>query len=145
MRKLVSFMIAAMFAFAITGCGDNKPPPGAALAKSYPVQGQVTLKGSAPLKGGMITFRPESFEAGIEIRFEGTGLVDANGKFKIGMNGNDMGVPPGKYKVAVQPREYRELRGSNSNHIPTSYREPATTQLAVEVKAEENTFRFDLR
>jgi hypothetical protein len=130
---------------ALIGCGENSPPPGAPLAKPYVTTGQIKLADGSPLKGGIITFTPVEVETGSQVRYEGAGLVDAHGKYKIGFNANNAGVPAGEYKVTINPRDYQELRGSNSNRIPRVYRERATTPLTRVVKEEDNVFNFDLK
>lgn len=132
-------------ALTLTGCGENSPPPGAPLAKPYHTTGQIRLSDGSPLKGGMITFTPVEVEVGSQVRYEGSGLVDAQGKFKIGFNANDAGVPAGDYKVTIYPRDYQELKGSNSSKIPKAFRESATTPLRRTVKEEDNVFNFDLK
>lgn len=132
-------------AVVVSGCGENKPPPGAPFAKPSPAGGNIRLGDGSPLKGGIITFHPVEVEVGDQIRFEGSGLVDAQGKYKIGFNGNNLGVPPGEYKVTINPRDYQELKGSNSTRIPKSYREQSTTPLVRTVKEEDNVFNFDLK
>ena len=132
-------------ALALTGCGENGPPPGPNLAKPFLTSGQIRLGDGTPLKGGVITFSPVDVEEGGQIRYEGAALVDAQGKFKIGFNGNGAGVAAGEYKVTVEPRDYQELRGSNSSKIPKAYRAKSTTPLTRTVKEEENVFNFDLK
>jgi hypothetical protein len=132
-------------ALAIFGCGENSPPPGAPLAKPYLTTGQIHLADGSLLRGGIITFTPLEIEVGSRVRYEGSGLVDAQGKYKIGFNANNAGVPAGEYKVTVYPRDYQELRGSNSSKIPKNYREQATTPLVRTVKEEDNVFNFDLK
>jgi hypothetical protein len=144
MTRNTCISLAAMVLAGIIGCNSHSPPPGPPLAKAFPVHGQVKLAGS-PLKGGMVTFTPLEVSIGRQMRFEGSGLVDGAGNFKIGLSGSDSGVPPGEYKVTVQPREYQELRGSNSNKIPNKFRNGFETPLSVTVKEEENQFTFDLK
>jgi hypothetical protein len=139
--------LAAVLGLSVVlfGCGENSPPPGAPLAKPYLTTGQIRLADGSPLKGGIINFTPVEIEVGSQVRYEGSGLVDAQGKFKIGFNANDAGVPAGEYKVTIQPRDYQELRGSNSNRIPKAFRSLATTPLTRTVKEEDNVFNFDLK
>jgi hypothetical protein len=134
-----------ILALTLAGCGENSPPPGPPLAKPYVTTGQIKFSDGSPLKGGIITFTPVEVEAGSQVRYEGAGLVDGQGKYKIGFNANNAGVPAGEYKVTISPRDYQELRGSNSNRIPRAYREKATTPLTCTVKEEENTFNFTLK
>ncbi len=140
--RVLSVLAASL---ALIGCGENGPPPGPPLAKPFVTTGQIKLADGSPLKGGIITFTPVDIEAGSLIRYEGAGLVDAQGKYKVGFNADNKGVPAGEYKVTINPRDYQELKGSNSNRIPKSYRERGTTPLTRTVKEEENVFNFDLK
>jgi hypothetical protein len=115
------------------------------MAQPYPVSGAILFPGNKPLRGGIITFTPIEIKVGGKIRYEGAGQVDAQGRYKIGFNGDGAGVPAGEYKVTVKPRDYQELRNSNSPMIPRRYREPSDTPLTVTVKEENNTFDFELR
>jgi hypothetical protein len=144
-RHTVRFLALCGISLVLTGCGENSPPPGAPLAKPYKTTGTIRLSDGSALKGGMITFTPVDVEVGNQIRYEGTGLVDAQGHYKIGFNANDAGVPAGEYKVSIYPREYQELKGSNSSRIPKAVRESATTTLRRTVKEEDNVFNFDLK
>jgi|SRR5581483_4600836 len=130
---------------SVLGCQNGQPPPGPPMAKPRPVQGRVLLKGREPLKGGVITFKPEEVQMGREVRYEGSSLVDGMGRFKIGFNLDGDGVAPGKYKVIVAPREINELRNSNSSRIPPVYRDAATTPLSLTVDERGNSFSLDLK
>ena len=138
---------AALLAMAgaLPGCGENSPPPGAPMGQPSPVHGQVRLPGGAPLKGGMISFMPDEIEVGNKIRYESSALIDAKGMYEAGFNGDKSGAVPGEYKVTVMPRDYMELRGSNSSQIPKVYRELKTTPLKLSVKEQDNTFDILLK
>jgi hypothetical protein len=127
------------------GCGSGKPPAGPNLDTPYPVGGQIQLANGVQLRGGIIYFTPVEMKNGRKIRFEGAGLIDRNGKYKIGFGGSSTGVPTGEYTVTILPREYQELPNSNSNSIPNQYREKSSTPLTVTVEEKENTFDFVLR
>jgi hypothetical protein len=144
-KYIVRFLCIGALALTSLGCGENSPPPGAPLAQAYLTTGQIRLADGSPLKGGIITFSPVEVETGSQVRYEGSGLVDAQGKYKIGFNANGAGVPAGEYKVTIYPRDYQELKGSNSSKIPKAYREKATTPLTKIVKEEDNVFNFDLK
>jgi hypothetical protein len=144
-KHLTRLAVAWGLTLVLAGCGENSPPPGPPVAKPYVTTGQIRLPGGSPLNGGIITFTPVEIEVGSELRYEGAGLVNAQGKYKIGFNGNNAGVPAGEYKVSIAPRDYQELRGSNSNKIPKIYRDQATTPLRKIVKEEENVFDFELK
>jgi len=116
------------------------------MAEQAPVRGKITFADKTPLKGGMIFFTPTDAQVGDgTLRYECADLVDANGNYTLGFNGDKAGAPPGEYQVYIQPRGFNELKNSNSSKIPQKYREQGTTPLLVEVKDGENTFDFELK
>lgn len=144
-RSRIRLVAALALAVGVAGCGDNKPPPGAPIAKTYPVHGQVTLPDKSPLRGGIVYFTPVEVKAGSKLRYEGAGQVDAKGQFAIGLNGNGAGVAAGDYKVTVAPRDYMELRNSNSSRIPPAYRDKMNTPLTITVKEDDNVVNLALK
>jgi hypothetical protein len=126
-----------------TGCAKG-PPPGPNLATPYRVQGQIKFPDGTPLRGGIIYFTPLEIKSWGKVRYEGAGLIDSQGKYKIGFGGDDTGVPAGEYKVTIEPREYQELANSNSERIPKRYRGKSDTPLTVTVEEKDNTFDFVL-
>jgi hypothetical protein len=144
MKTLNRLLAVACMALLFTGC-EKGPPPGPPLAKPALVSGHIKLRDGSLLKGGVVTFVPVEIEAGSELRYQGAGLVDAQGAYKIGFNNNNEGVPPGEYKVVVEPRDYQELRGSNSSQIPKSYRAASTTPLTLTVEDKDNVFEIVLK
>lgn len=128
----------------ITGCGTGKPPAGPNTATPYHVTGQIKFANGAALRGGVIYFTPLEIKAGGKVRFEGAGLVDKQGKFKIGFGGDDAGVPAGEYKVTIKPRDLGELPNSNSAMIPRKYWEKSDSPVTVTVEEGDNTFDFVL-
>ena len=139
----IGSLIALALSAVVVGCSYSSA--GANVADPSPVHGKITLPDKSPLRGGIVYFTPLEVRTGRQLRYEGAGLIDASGQYKIGFNGDDAGVPPGEYKVSVKPRDYQELRGSNSNRIPKQYRESSETPLQVTVKESDNTFDFDLK
>lgn len=136
---LLGFVVVAAF-----GC-EKGPPPGAAIGTPSPTRGKVTFADGSPLKGGIVTFHPLEAEVGGKLRYEGAGLVDANGEFTAGLNGNGAGLVPGDYKVTVKPREIGELPGSNSSRIPKAFQEKGTTTLTAKIEASDNTCNLVLK
>jgi hypothetical protein len=139
-------LLASGLIFALlSGCGGNSPPAGPPLAEAHPVHGRITFPDQAPLKGGVVYFTPTEIDADGRIRYEAAGLVDANGKYQLGFNGDRSGAPAGECKVTIQPRDYQELPNSNSKRIPARYRDKTKTPLTVAVKEGTNTFDFELK
>ena len=126
------------------GCGENVPPPGAPLGAPSPVQGRITLADGSALRGGVIEFHPVENEVRGKLRFDGGGLVDANGHYVAGRNGDGKGLVPGEYLITVQPREVGELTGSNSRSIPQKYRERSTAS-RISVEERDNTIDLQLK
>jgi hypothetical protein len=139
MRRFLLFV-----GLLVSGCTKG-PPSGPNLGDPYPVGGEIKLANGVQLRGGIIYFTPVELKDGWKIRFEGAGLIDRNGKYKIGFGGSTAGVPRGEYKVTILPRDYQELPNSNSGSIPSQYREQASTPLTVKVEEKENTFDFVLK
>jgi hypothetical protein len=116
------------------------------MADQEPVHGKITFPDGTPLKGGVIYFSPvEVAMSNGQVRFETASLVDGQGRYQLGFNGDGAGAPEGDYKVTIGPRDAMELKGSNSERIPAKYREKATTPLSAAVKEGDNTFDFVLR
>jgi hypothetical protein len=143
-RLQLRFLCCSVVLLLGLGCESNSPPAGPNMAKPFPVSGRITFPDGTPLVGGVITFTPVKVEAGRKVRYEGSSLVDANGKYKIGFNLDGAGVPEGEYKVTIAPRGYQELPKSNVNKIPAPYQDSKTTPIQVMVKDQDNTFDFVL-
>jgi hypothetical protein len=142
--RFVGLLLAGLACIAASlGCSGSAPGP--ALAAPHPVQGQITFPDNTPLKGGIVYFSPTELKDRGLMRYETAGLIDAQGRYKAGFNADDKGAPAGECKVTIKPRDYQELPGSNSNRIPSRYREQATTPLTVTVKEGNNTFNFELK
>jgi len=108
------------------------------------VQGKITLADGSVLRGGVIEFHPVENEVRGKLRFDGGALVDGNGHYVAGRNGDGKGLVPGEYIVTVQPREVGELPGSNSRSIPQKYRDGgAASRITVEER--DNTIDLQLK
>lgn len=144
-RYLARFLTGLAVTATLTGCGENAPPAGPPLAAVYPVHGRIAFPDQTPLRGGVVYFTPTEINVDGRVRYEAAGLVDANGKYKLGFNGDHSGAPAGDCKVTIQPRGYQEPPNSNSKRIPARYREHAKTPLTITVKEGDNTFNFELK
>jgi hypothetical protein len=138
------YLLTGLALAVVSGC-EKGPPSGPNLATPFTVHGTITLRGKTPLKGGIVYFSPKELTEGGKLRYEGAGLVDANGKYQIGLNGDGRGLGAGEYVVTMKPREVQELPNSNSAQIPKHYQEKADSPLTVTVKEEDNTFDFELQ
>jgi hypothetical protein len=158
MLSVQSLSVVMAFAglLSLSGCSDD------GLAKRYPVSGKVTYKGQ-PLEKGMVSFIPDAPDGR-----SATGTIE-NGAFTMTTQETNDGVFPGKYSVTIAsrtpdlvsaaakakakkstsafiPQDFvAEANRNAKNTLPEKYSVPATTPLkGVEVKAESNTFTWDL-
>jgi hypothetical protein len=111
----------------------------------HPVHGKIYFSDKTPLRGGVVYFTPVEIEAGRQIRYEAASLVDIQGNYKLGFNGDGSGAPAGEYKVTIMPREYQEPAKSNSKRIPRAYHDRATTPLMATVQEGDNALDFEIK
>ena len=143
--RLLLLLTALTVTTALPGCWENSRPAGPPLAQAYPVHGRITFADQTPLRGGVVYFTPTEVNEDGLIRYEAASLVDAQGRYKLGFNGDHSGAPAGDCRVSIQPRDYQELPKSNSRQIPVRYRDSLKTPLKVTVKEGENTLNFVLK
>ncbi len=127
MFKYVSFFALLLF---MIGCGPSGP-------YRVTVTGQVSLDGK-PVKGGSISF--ENTATGHAARGD------------IGDGSYEIAVPPGEYKIAVEP-SLVEVPSRNPNsppttkyadNIPKKYHSIRTTDLSADVSDDKASFDFEL-
>lgn len=119
-----------LLALVLTGCSGGPPQGGR-------VTGTVTLDGK-PLSRCLVILASETSDV---VR---QGTVGTDGTFTV------LDIPPGKYKVAVRPRQYSEddfdiaekgrrvpKRGVASPAVPVRYQDTATSNQTVEVRRGE--------
>lgn len=108
---------------------------------TYPVQGKL-LVGASPVTKARVSFHPTDQTTQQEAICE----VDKSGSFKPFSFGKE-GLTPGKYKVSIEPRSYRNGRAESESpiRVPKRYWDKATSDLTVEVKDGPNDFTFDLK
>ena len=129
--------------FILSGCSRTAMAP---MALPHHVHGRVVFSDRTPLKGGVIAFVPKETRAeGGLVRYECENLVDRQGTYKLGLNGNERGIPTGEYKVILKPREINEVKNSNSKRIPLRYRDTSRTPLTYNVREGDNTFDIELK
>jgi len=136
-------MMSAGLCMGLAGCGHHAPK-GPNLAEVHPVRGHITFADKSPLKGGVIYFSPVETTTHGKIRYEAASLIDRDGNYTLGFNGNNAGTAAGEYKVTIMPREMNELPLSNSNRIPKKYQEQSSTPLVATVNTGDNTLDFVL-
>jgi hypothetical protein len=153
-------LLAGPAVLIIASCGSEED----VFGKRYPVSGTVTYNGK-PLEKGGISFVPED----IKSNFGASGAI-VDGKYTLSTGGEQDGAPAGKYKVTVTSKEdflskakaefqkgsmegvgskvppstVAKAESSVKSLIPAGYGDARTTNLSAEVKAESNTFNFEL-
>ena len=84
--------LAFFFAFAVFGVGCSKGP------KLYPAEGKVTMNGQ-PAEGASVVFSPAS---GVDEKTpQPSGIVGADGTYKLQTYPHGEGALPGEYKVVI--------------------------------------------
>ena len=112
-----------------TGCGSAE--------EMHTVQGKVSF-GAEAVTEGTVTLEESATKTTVQA------TLAADGKYS-------MRVPPGKYKVTVEPPMVPETRGSdagmtykNVKNIPNNVRQSGTSQLSADVSGDA-TFDFELK
>jgi len=140
-RKLggaaTAFLVAA-------GCGSSERP---ALVE---VAATVTLDGK-PLEGAQVVFQPVQVDDP-KFKRPARSVSDASGRISPNAYGDAKGLPPGKYKVGVQKREFVDKLPENFNSenpaltpvkfrylVPKGYEIPDSSGLEVEISAKGMT------
>ncbi len=117
----------------ICGCGEaNK-----SWDRVYPVTGVVTHKGK-PVKDAELTFFP--MDENIPESVRPWAKSSESGEFTLSTYDRGDGAPAGKYKATVVHHEIVVSAGSmgtKPNDLPKKYARKDTTDLIIEVKAEE--------
>jgi hypothetical protein len=125
-RRLLPIGLLLMLA---AGCGSGPQP----------VRGKVTLDDGSPVTKGMVVFESLGGDPKITAR----GDIQPDGSFQLGTYKPGDGVPPGKYRVLVAPREDMEDIDS-PNRKPAAfdprYSDFKTSGLECEVKSGTNEY-----
>src|ERR1041384_6176679 len=87
--------LAVCLTLSLAGCGSKK----------YPVRGTVTLEDGTPLTRGLVIF--ERVEGGPPLTARGNVLPD--GRYELSTEKPGDGVPPGRYKVAINPLDTSDV------------------------------------
>jgi hypothetical protein len=129
----------------LLGC-DSEP------SHFYAATGTVTMDG-APAPFVVVKFRPAESSS---LR-GGSGPTDPTGKFTIGEDGKNTGLPAGEYKVTFSQTLVKgkpTLAGSGGKieekvktekeAVPDEYRDPQTTPVTATIGTGINNFTFDI-
>jgi hypothetical protein len=116
MKKLIAAVLLGCFA----GCGSGMQP----------VRGKVTLPDGKPAAGSQVVFESEQEAKKISAR----GDVQGDGTFELSTFKPGDGVPPGKYKVQVNPPPMLNAEGPSISPFNAKYSNFNTSGLEFEVK-----------
>jgi hypothetical protein len=133
-KALPAVCCTVSLVFICAGCGQKGP-------KMAPVKGRVELNGQ-PLKTGNVITIPDAGRGA-------KGPIQADGTFELGTYQTRDGAIVGTHKVGViavdQPSNLGPEADAGRSLIPTRYNNPESSQLTIEVKAdEENTPTLEL-
>src|SRR5947209_3370895 len=87
--------VVAVLALGLSGCGSSK----------YPVTGTVALDDGTPVTKGLIVF--ERVDGGPPVTARGN--VGPDGRYALSTDKAGDGVPPGRYRVLINPLELSDL------------------------------------
>lgn len=159
--RLVLLNICACLLIFSSGCdgGGSTEPEG----PQSQVSGTVTNAGKAVTRDSLVVFYNK--EKGLTL----TGTLDSLGKYSLTAADPKVGVPAGRYEVAVRPPvpvvvavdpssdEYKKMmmqgggeksldqsKPATAADIPEKFNDAKTSGLVFEVKAGPNTFDMDL-
>jgi hypothetical protein len=136
--------LAVLLPVALLGCGGE--------TSRYAARGTVTMDG-VPAPFVVVSFRsPEA-----NSRSGGSGPTDASGKFTIGEDGKNTGLPAGEYKVTFSQTlvkgkptlagsggKKEEKQKTEKEAVPDDYRDPQKTPITATIGSGTNNFTFDI-
>lgn len=127
MNKTNWAIVVALALFGIAGCGPGLQP----------VRGKVMLGDGKPAAGSQVVFESEQQGKKVSAR----GDVGSDGSFELSTFKPGDGVPPGKYKVQVNPPPMVNAEGPYIVPFNAKFSNFTTSGLEFEVKrGEKNEF-----
>jgi len=109
--------------------------------RMYPVSGTVTLEDGRALTRGMVIFEGQHDGVAIMAR----GQIKSDGSYQLSTERPGDGVPPGKYRVQINPMDLSEVPDEKKNlPFDIKYLRFSTSGLEYEVKAGPNEFPIQL-
>ncbi len=119
--RSVKLLFVALLTVAVAGCGERD---------IVGVTGKITYDGQ-PATTGAVTFQPAPGQPA-ELQ-PASGAINPDGTYKMASGLGD-GVPPGKYRVAVESMEPVELENPVQKWlIPAKFANPDTSGLTAEI------------
>ena len=135
MMRFCTVLIPLVF---IIGCGGPK---------TLPVNGMVEFTGATEpakeLAGYSITIEPEAPNAEGK-KHSGSGVIDADGKFKISTFDLNDGAVPGKHKVAITQPIQNGDGPAPKPLIPSRYGDLGTSGLIISVEAGKPDIKLEV-
>jgi hypothetical protein len=144
-RNLRVLCLVMFLSVIVLGCSSE--------TSRYAATGTVTLDG-APAALVVVRFHPVVANSSPG----GSGPADAAGKFTIGENGKNTGLPSGDYKVTFSQTLVKGKPtlagggGKKAEKLPTEkeavadeYRDPQTTPVTASIGSGSNNFTFDIK
>ena len=125
--------LAIALPLCLAGCGGNK----GSGKKLTAVSGQITY-GGKPLPNALVAFMNETDPNASP----GTGITNSSGNYSLKLSADEVGVPPGKYKVGVTAWEKQpSMAGPEGKAdpgtpaIPQMYFDPNMSGLTATVES----------
>lgn len=136
-RLALLMCLSAGTCASLAGCGKGEE-------KLVPVAGAAFFK-DKPLTRGIVTLIPDKARGNISLH-NPTGMIDAQGKYKIFTNSRE-GAPPGWYKVGIVSGEPYPGPGQPppKSDIPKHYNDSEKSKFSFEVLYDAPAGSYDLR
>jgi hypothetical protein len=132
----VSWLAVCFVSLSLTSCGSKEPPV-------YEVRGQILFNGK-PVPHAFVALHPLESTQPTAIRPSAT--TDETGHFILSSYHAEDGAPPGEYIATVEWRKPKQLDSDASvqgpNLLPARYSKPATSDLRVIVKPDNNEEQY---
>jgi len=114
-----------------SGCGPDRP-------QTIPISGTVTFDGGPPPAPGALYFTSDDPAEGFDRR-PAVADFDAEGRFEVKSWEEGDGLVPGHYKITVECWEVAPMMGEGppKSYVPEKYTSDRTTDLEIEVTADD--------
>jgi hypothetical protein len=134
-NRLVGVTIGCLLLLA--GCNGDSGE------KVYPVKGKLTVD-DKPVPTGNVTFYPDAQKDNKSPHLP-TGVIDAQGNYELFVPGGRKGAPLGWYKVVIYSVDDPQPMKPNKYFVNADYASVETTPVRVEVIADPEAGRYDLK
>ena len=111
--------------------------------KLAPVAGKVLVDGK-PVTTGSVSFRPDASKGNTSLH-QPTGAIDSEGNYELLVPPARKGAPLGWYKVVVTAFDNPTPGKPLKSFVDMKYAEESTTTLTIEVVANPEPGRYDLK